>query len=68
MRGKVGQGEGEWEGGGGGGGGGGRVPKGRGHVDKGVHFCSGRSSSCLQRHVCHGMPIPDAAIPALQTP
>ena len=46
---------------------GGRVPKGWGHVDKGVHICSGSSSSCFQRHVCHGMPIPDAAIPALQT-
>ncbi len=52
---------------GGGGVGGGRVPKGRGHVDKGVHICPGRSSSRLQRHVSHSMPIPDAAIPALQT-
>ena len=63
VSGKVGLRGGEGEGGVGGG----RVPKGWGHVDKGVHICPWGSSSCLQRHVCHGMPIPDAAIPALQT-
>ena len=40
------------------------LPEGRGHVDKGVHFGPGGSSSCLQRHVCYGMPVPDATIPA----